>query len=124
MPVPVGTFTAVEEARIRELVSAGIQTFLGTAVPGYLDPSTGKTVTYATAIKRGLTAYPYVIAGGPLEKRVTAAEKKLAEQAANILVVAGKVAAVELLEQAEAAEQDDIEASLAKPIRPATGGAG
>lgn len=124
MPVTVNVFTSAEESRIRVLADQAVAKFLASPVPGYADPSTGSPVTYATAIKRGLTAYPYVISGGYLEKRVTAAEQKLAEQAANILVVAGKVAAVELLEQSEAAEQDDIEASLAKPIRPATGGAG
>lgn len=113
--------TPAQETRVRELADQTVAKFLAAPVPGYTDPATGKPVTYATAIKRGLTAYPYVISGGPLEKRVTAAEKKLTEQAVNILAVTGKVAAVELLEQSQAAEQDDIEASLAQPIRPAGG---
>lgn len=123
MPVNVSVFTSAEETRIRELADQAVVKFLASNVPGYTDPATGKPVTYATAIKRGTTAYPYVIAGGYLEKRITSTEKKLTEQAVNILAVAGKIAAVELLEQSEATEQDDIQAALAKPILPA-GGAG
>lgn len=119
MPVNVTVFTSAEETRIRELADQAVAKFLASNVPGYTDPATGKPVTYATAIKRGTTAYPYVISGGPLEKRVTASEKKLTEQAVNILAVAGKIAAVELLEQNQAAEQDTIQAALQKPILPA-----
>lgn len=91
------------EAEVKALVAKGIQDFLASNVPGYTDPE-GKKVSYLTAIKRGATAYPYVVAGGPLEKRVKALE-----------VRAG---ADDVSDAAEAKEQDEIADSLSKPIRP------
>lgn len=94
MPILVEVPTVpVSEAEKAEIVARTIREFLATTlVDGF-----GNTITYQTAIKRGATAYPYVIAGGPLEKRVTA---------------------VEALSKTEAAEQDTIQAALQKPILP------
>lgn len=118
MPVltlpPPPPFTPEQEVRIREIVREEIKAWtLSTMTDGF-----GNVITQQAAIKRGATAYPYVISGGFLEKRVTKAEGSLTEQAANILGVAGKVAAVELLSQTEAADQDAIEEALHKPILP------
>lgn len=79
MPLPVvpPPLTPTQEDRVRELVASGIQAWLATTVPGYVDPTTKQPITYATAIKRGTTAYPYVISGGPLEKRVTSLETRV-----------------------------------------------
>lgn len=118
MPVLTG-FTPEQEARIRELADQAVVKFLASNVPGYTDPATGKPVTYATAIKRGTTAYPYVITGGYLEKRVKAIEAGEVTDDAAAAQLAQQLAALQQLEQAEAAEQDAIQAALSKPILPA-----
>lgn len=104
MPVVVIVFTPDQEARVRELVAAGIQTWLDTPLPGSKDRD-GKTFTPRQAMHRGVYGYDAVREGGVLEKRSDALE------AAD--------AADQLDDAAEAAEQDDIAAALAKPIRPA-----
>lgn len=121
MPVNVTTFTSAEETRIRELADQAVAKFLASYVPGYTDPATGKPVTYATAIKRGTTAYPYVISGGYLEKRVKALETGEVADDAAAAEMAQQIATLQQLEQSEAAEQDAIQAALQKPILPAGG---
>lgn len=121
--VVVAPFTPEQETRVRELADQAVVKFLASNVPGYTDPATGRSVTYATAIKRGTTAYPYVITGGYLEKRVKAIETGEVADDAAAAQMAQQLAALQQLEQTEAAEQDAIQAALAKPILPA-GGAG
>lgn len=118
MPVITG-FTSAQETRIRELADQAIAKLLASNVPGYTDPATGKPVTYATAIKRGTTAYPYVITGGYLEKRVKALEAGEVTDDAAAAQLAQQLAALQQLELTEAAEQDAIQAVLSKPILPA-----
>lgn len=90
---------------MRQLVDAGIKAFLASPVPGYTDPA-GAQVSYATAIKRGTTAYPYVISGGYLEKRVAGLEKRAAVDDVD--------------DAAEKTEQDEVVAALHTPILPTT----
>lgn len=92
MPILVGGPT-VTEAEKAEIVARTIKEFLASTMVDAF----GNTITYQTAIKRGATAYPYVISGGPLEKRV---------------------AAVEALSKTEATDQDAIQSALQKPILP------
>jgi hypothetical protein len=102
--MPILVERQMTEAEVKALVAKGIQDFLASPVPGYLDPTSQKPITYRTAILRGTTAYPYVVAGGFLEKRVKALELR---------------AGVDDVEDAaQAAEQEQIADALAKPIRP------
>lgn len=108
-------FTTDQEARIREIFREEIATWYNALIPGSKDRD-GKPFSRYQADVRGVYGYDAIRGGGVLEKRVRATEVAQGEQAANLLVVAGKVAAVELLSQQEAAAQDQIEAALDKPI--------
>lgn len=104
--MPILVEAQVTKDEIAKMIDAAIAAdraeFLKTAVPNYKDPSTGKQVSYATAIRRGLTAYDYVAMNGPLDKRVGTLEALVKADAVD--------------DVAEAKEQDQIASALKKPI--------
>jgi BarA-like signal transduction histidine kinase len=100
--MPILVEASVTKEEVQAAIAAALAKFLISAVPGYTDPKTGKAVSYATAIRRGLTAYDYVAINGPLDKRVGVLEQLLKADAAD--------------DTAEALEQDQIKAALEKPI--------
>lgn len=108
-------FTPEQEVRVREIIREEIQTWYSAAIPNVKDRD-GKPYTHYQADLRGVYGYDAIRLGGVLEKRVTATETASGEQAVNLLAIAGKVAAVELLSQQEATDQDRIEDALDKPI--------
>jgi len=93
--------TDAQEARVRELVAAGIQAWFNTNIPGVVDRD-GKPYTPRQADLRGVYAYDAIREGGVLEKRNDALE--------------ARADADDLEDAAEAAEQDQVVTALQKPI--------
>ncbi|HEY9265519.1 MAG TPA: hypothetical protein VIQ11_13035 [Mycobacterium sp.] len=104
--MPILVEAPVTKEEVDAQIAAAFTKFLRSAVPGYTDPKTGQAVSYATAIRRGLTAYDYVAMNGPLDKRVG--------------VLEGLTNADAVDDAAEAREQDEIVSALKKPILPTT----
>lgn len=100
--MPILVEAPVTKEEVDAQIAAALTKFLRSAVPGYSDPKTGQAVSYATAIRRGLTAYDYVAQNGPLDKRVG--------------VLEGLAKADQLDDDAESQEQDEIKSALQKPI--------
>jgi hypothetical protein len=100
--MPILVEASVTKEEVDAAIAAALAKFLRSAIPGYVDPKTGKPASYATAIRRGLTAYDYVASNGPLDKRVTMLEGLLKQDQAD--------------DELEAREQDEIKAALQKPI--------
>ena len=100
--MPILVEAPVTKEEVDAQIADALANFLRSAVPGYTDPKTGKPVSHATAIRRGLTAYDYVAINGPLDKRVTVLEALVKQDQAD--------------DEREATEQDEIKAALQKPI--------
>jgi hypothetical protein len=121
MPVvtaePPPPLTPEQQALIREIIREEIAAWYGTPIPNAKDRD-GNPFSRYQADLRGVYGYDTIRQGGVLEKRVTATEAAATAAGAAIVVHAQRLAAVETQAAMEAAEQDSIEESLAKPIRP------